>query len=159
MRITTKGRYALRAMANLALSASDRPKPIKTIAAEEDISPEFLEQIFFKLRKSGIISSVRGPGGGFLLDRDPATISAREIFEAVGEGLEITPCSQAREDGTYDCEKTDECVVHDVWREASDYITGYFEHLTLAKVLENQKDPDYEPVLSGSGFEVAAGND
>lgn len=159
MRITTKGRYALRAMANLALSGTERPKPIKTIAAEEDISPEFLEQIFFKLRKSGIINSVRGPGGGFLLDRDPATVTTKEIFEAVGEGLEITPCSQPREDGTYECDKTDDCVVHDVWREASDFITGYFENLTLAKVLENQKDSGYEPVLSGSEFGVAAGRD
>lgn len=154
MRITTKGRYALRAMVNLALTGSDRPKPIKTIAAEEEISPEFLEQIFFKLRKSGIINSVRGPGGGFLLDRDPSTVSAREIFEAVGEGLEITPCAQPREDGSFECDKTDDCSVHEVWREASDYITGYFDRLTLAKVIDSKKDRVYEPMLSGSEFEV-----
>lgn len=135
MRITTKGRYALRALTNLALSGQDRPTPIKIIAEAEAISPEFLEQIFFKLKKSGIIDSVRGPGGGFILRRNPGEITVKAIFEAVGEGLQITPCADTG-DHSGDCERVDECLVHDVWQEASDYINGYFEDLTLRKIMD-----------------------
>jgi Rrf2 family iron-sulfur cluster assembly transcriptional regulator len=122
-------------MTNLAMAASDRPVPIKQIASEEEISPEFLEQIFFKLKKSGIISSVRGPGGGFTLERDPAEVSAKDIFDAVGEGLEITPCTSDD-----DCDRKDVCLVHDVWQEASTHIVSYFENLTLRKIMDMNKD-------------------
>lgn len=135
MRITTKGRYALRAITNLALSASDRPVPIKQIAGEENISPEFLEQIFFKLKKSGIISSVRGPGGGFILERAPEDVTVKEIFDAVGEGLEITPCT-ALDEPDPTCERQEICLVHEVWKEASDHIVSYFSNLTLRRVME-----------------------
>jgi Rrf2 family iron-sulfur cluster assembly transcriptional regulator len=139
MRITTKGRYALRALVNLAMAGTDRPIPIKVIAEEESISPEFLEQIFFKLKKAGIINSVRGPGGGFVLKQTPDEITAKAIFEAVGEGLQITPCA---ENGTHqgDCARADECLVHDVWQEASDFINGYFTDLTLQKIMDRTNE-------------------
>jgi Rrf2 family iron-sulfur cluster assembly transcriptional regulator len=131
MRVTTKGRYALRAITNLALTGSSKPVPIRQIAAEEAMSPEFLEQIFFRLKKTGIIRSVRGPGGGFMLDREPDKISVRDIFDAVGEGLQITPCTEGGE-----CERSEICSVHDVWQDASDVIVSYFEQLTLQKVMD-----------------------
>ncbi len=149
MRVTTKGRYALRAITNLALAGSERPVPIKRIAAEEAISPEFLEQIFFKLKKSGIISSVRGPGGGFMLESDPADVSVKDIFEAVGEGLAITPCT-----GEKDCERQEICLVHDVWKEASVHIVGYFENLTLKRVMEMHEDRSLDEVISDKEFTV-----
>jgi len=148
MRVTTKGRYALRAITNLAMAGSDRPVPIKQIAGEEGISPEFLEQIFFKLKKSGIISSVRGPGGGFILESDPAEVSVKDIFDAVGEELEITPCT-----GEDDCDRQDVCLVHDVWKEASVHIVGYFERLTLKKIMEMNQDKVAE-LMSGKEFTV-----
>ncbi len=148
MRITTKGRYALRAMTNLALAASDRPVPIKQIAGEESISPEFLEQIFFKLKKAGIISSVRGPGGGFVLEHTPEEITVKEIFDAVGEGLEITPCTSPDDPDPY-CDRQNECLVHTVWLEASDHIVGYFKNLTLRRVMEMGK-ARLEDVVSGN---------
>ncbi|AFG38595.1 RrF2 family transcriptional regulator [Spirochaeta africana] len=125
MRITTKGRYAIRAITNLAMANSDKPKPIKAIAEEEGISPEFLEQIFFRLKKTGMISSVRGPGGGFRLARDPKDISVKEIFNAVGEGIDLTPCTTMCEEDdalpknpnaytASGCERTAECLVHDI---------------------------------------------
>lgn len=149
MRVTTKGRYALRAITNLAMKGTDRPVPIKTIAAEEEISPEFLEQIFFKLKKSGIISSVRGPGGGFVLEQDPAEISLKNIFDAVGEGLEITPCV-----GDEDCDKKDTCLVHGVWKEASDHIVGYFENLSLQTVIDRNQDNLVTTMMSGEKFSM-----
>ena len=145
MRVTTKGRYALRAITNLALAGSARPVPIKVIAGEEDISPEFLEQIFFRLKKAGIINSVRGPGGGFTLDRNPADITVKEIFDAVGEGLEITPCT-----GEDDCDRQDICLVHDVWKEASRHIVGYFERLTLERVIEISRESSLDSLVSGA---------
>jgi Rrf2 family transcriptional regulator, iron-sulfur cluster assembly transcription factor len=145
MRVTTKGRYALRAITNLILADSERPVPIKLIASEEDISPEFLEQIFFKLKKAGIINSVRGPGGGFTLDRDPADITVKEVFDAVGEGLEITPCT-----GEDDCERQDICLVHEVWKDASRHIVGYFEKLTLERVVEMCREKSLDSVISGN---------
>jgi Rrf2 family iron-sulfur cluster assembly transcriptional regulator len=149
MRVTTKGRYALRAMTNLALSGSDKPIPIKKIAGEEDISPEFLEQIFFKLKKRGIISSVRGPGGGFMLEKAPEDISVRNIFDAVGEGLEITPCT-----GDASCVRVDSCSVHEVWREASDLIVHYFESLSLRRVMEMTNTPAMNHLMSGKEITI-----
>ena len=149
MRVTTKGRYALRAITNLAMASSDKPIPIKQIAGQESISPEFHEQIFFKLKKAGIISSVRGPGGGFVLEKDPGSISVKEIFDAVGEGLEITPCT-----GEEDCDRKDDCVVHGVWAEASSHIVGYFEGLTLKRVIEMNKDHVVNSLMSGEEVSI-----
>ena len=141
MRITTKGRYALRAIANLAATTEGKPKPIKTIAAEESISPEFLEQIFFKMKKAGIINSVRGPGGGFTIEREFSSITIKEIFLAVEEGLDLTPCTVCTGLEAEDpCVRMDECLVNSVWREASDHILSYFESITLAAVLEKNQD-------------------
>lgn len=149
MRVTTKGRYALRAITNLAMAKSERPVPIKQIAGEEEISPEFLEQIFFKLKKAGIISSVRGPGGGFVMEKDPAEISVKDIFDAVGEGLEITPCT-----GEDDCDRQDICLVHEVWKEASLHIVGYFENLKLKRIMEMADDKMVSTMMSGKEFSV-----
>ena len=149
MRVTTKGRYALRAITNLAMADTDKPVPIKQIAGDEEISPEFLEQIFFKLKKSGIISSVRGPGGGFVLEKDPSDVTVKDIFDAVGEGLEITPCTG--EDG---CEREDVCLVHDVWKEASVHIVSFFENLTLRKVMEMNNGKALDQIVSGKEFSV-----
>ena len=149
MRVTTKGRYALRAITNLALADSDKPIPIKRIAGEEAISPEFLEQIFFRMKKSGIISSVRGPGGGFMLDKKPEEITVKDIFDAVGEGLEITPCM-----GEEGCERIENCVATDVWHEASDLIVSYFENLTLRRVMEMNKSAEFDKLMSGKKVPV-----
>ncbi|TVR01286.1 MAG: Rrf2 family transcriptional regulator [Spirochaetaceae bacterium] len=140
MRVTTKGRYALRALTKLAMHAEERPIPIKRLAEEEEISPEFLEQIFFRLKKSGVIRSVRGPGGGFMMNREPADVSVREIFDAVGEGIDLTPCSNYSDDGNGHCVREDFCIVHDVWQEASVHINQYFDSLTLDKVIARGMD-------------------
>lgn len=154
MRVTTKGRYALRAMTNLAASFRGKPRPIKLIAAEEGISAEFLEQIFFKLKKAGIISSVRGPGGGFVLEQDPADINVKDIFIAVDEGLDLTPCTSCTEtDGDDPCDRMDRCLVYSVWQEASDHIISYFESITLKSILEKNHEK-VQMLLAGN--EVSA---
>jgi len=141
MRITTKGRYALRAMTNLAASYQGKPRPIKKIAADEDISPEFLEQIFFKLKKHGIIGSVRGPGGGFVLEKQPKDISIKDIFLAVDEGLDLTPCTICGDtSGGENCSRQEHCLVYSVWKEASDHIIEYFSSISLQSILDNNQE-------------------
>ncbi len=138
MRITTKGRYALRAVVNLAAAAGDKPVPIKQIAEVEEISPEFLEQIFFRLKKSGLIRSVRGPGGGFILDRNPEEITIKDIFEAVGEGVDLTPCASCGNDlGT--CNRTDSCLIHEVWTKITSEVSTLFESFTLQGIVESRQ--------------------
>jgi Rrf2 family iron-sulfur cluster assembly transcriptional regulator len=133
MRITTKGRYAVRAIVQLAMQGNEKPVSIRKISEIENISAEFLEQIFFKLRKGGIINSVRGPGGGFRLDRKAEEITIAEIFDAVGEGLILTPCV---EDSTQACERFSECIVNQLWNNSYLHFRGYFEKTTLQDVIK-----------------------
>ena len=111
MRITTKGRYGLRAVVNLAMSTHTRPVSISTIAGGENVSSEFLEQIFYKLKNAGVIRSVRGPGGGFVLARRPEEITVKDILEAVGEMGGLTPCTLKRR---MLCDRPDPCSAHDL---------------------------------------------
>ncbi len=141
MRVTTKGRYALRAVANLAASHSEKPVSIKQIAEEEDISPEFLEQIFFRLKKAGIIRSVRGPGGGFVLAKDPNEITIQDIFIAVGEGVKLTPCSNCskiEKEKDSGCKRMDFCPIHGVWVEVSKGVSDILTSYTLEKILDRK---------------------
>ena len=135
MRITTKGRYALRAVYTLAVTATDKPVSIRELAEKEEISPEFLEQIFFRLKKTGMISSTRGPGGGFQLNRQPAEISLYDILDASGEGIEFSPCL-ADDPKDQPCSRIDDCIAHRVWKEASKFIRGYFENISLKDIID-----------------------
>ena len=93
MRLTTKGRYALRSVIFLARRSSEgSPVSIRDIAAEESISADFLEQIFYRLRKKDIVASVRGPGGGFYFSRPLESVSLLDILEAADEGFDFSPC-------------------------------------------------------------------
>ncbi|NNM68259.1 MAG: Rrf2 family transcriptional regulator [Spirochaetales bacterium] len=144
MRITTKGRYALKAILFLAVNGQGSPISIKEISSVEKISPEFLEQLFFKLKKAGLISSVRGPGGGFSLSRPMESITVKEIFDAVGEGLDLTPCTSCS-DNTPVCTEADECLSFDVWKAAAEQIQGYFSSLTLRMILEGKARQFWDP--------------
>lgn len=139
MRMTTKGRYALRAAIALArMSAGNTPVSIKTIAESESISPEFLEQIFFKLRKSGLISSVRGPGGGFFFARPLPEILLKDIVVSSGEQFELSPCACGKPD---ECDRTTDCVAGVVWREFTAYIDKYLVSMSLADILARGSAP------------------
>ncbi|HOZ71802.1 MAG TPA: Rrf2 family transcriptional regulator [Spirochaetales bacterium] len=134
MRITTKGRYALRAVVALArLSDGSSPVSIKTIGGEEGLSAEFLEQIFFRLKKAGIIRSIRGPGGGFVFAKPLSAILLKDIVMASGEGVDLATCSG---DGDEErCDRVDRCAAGRVWRELSDYIDTYLTSVSLEQIL------------------------
>jgi Rrf2 family iron-sulfur cluster assembly transcriptional regulator len=136
MRITTRGRYALRASLALAkLGKSGHPISINTLSEMENISSVFLEQIFFKLRKAGIVSSVRGPGGGFCFARSLDKLNVKEILDAAGEDLSVTPCDKHNDD----CDRISGCLSHHVWVTATELVNSYFRSLTLASILEKNE--------------------
>ena len=133
MRFTTRGRYALRASLALAKLGKDGdPISINRLSEEEDISPVFLEQIFYNLRKAGIVKSIRGPGGGFCLDRDPNDINLKEILDAAGEDLNLTLCNKKKKQ----CSREGECISHQVLMGMTNTIKDYFTGLTLRQVID-----------------------
>ncbi len=141
MRLTTRGRYALRASVALALASEDgAPVSISNIAEQEDISSVFLEQIFFKLRKAGIVNSVRGPGGGFCFAQPLDDITIRKILEAAGESLALTPCL---EKNPVICPRRDTCLVSPVWMDLGSLVNSYFDSITIASIVEKTKS-DYQ---------------
>jgi len=135
MRITTKGRYALRAVLALAHSSKEeKPVSIKCISAQEDISAEFLEQIFFRLRKAGVIRSVRGPGGGFFFARSLDQITLLDIIEASGEGLGISPCSCGKKSV---CERKADCAAYDIWQAMDGHVRDFAGARTIADMMRS----------------------
>lgn len=137
MRITTKGRYGLRAMIRLGLDDSGKPLSVRKIASQEELSSEFLEQIFFRLKKVGIVKSIRGAGGGFLLARPPGEITILDILEAVGEEISLSPCISIIES---DCPKQDQCSSKRIWQEGTSLIRDFFQNTTLKDAMENCED-------------------
>jgi Rrf2 family iron-sulfur cluster assembly transcriptional regulator len=136
MRITTRGRYALRASLALAKIGKDgAPVSINSLSEQEQISSVFLEQIFFKLRKAGIVSSVRGPGGGFYFAQPLNQLTIKKILDAAGEDLNFSSCDKH----TGDCSRIGMCLTHAVWAEMTDLINNFFSNITLAAILEKDE--------------------
>ena len=136
MRITSKGRYALRAALALAEMTKDRELvSISSLAEAEEIPAVFLEQIFFKLKKAEIVKSVRGPGGGFAFNRPLNSLTLREIFDAVGEELTMTFCDRQKNK----CSRQSDCIAHRVFDSISSRINDYLDSITLQKVLESRE--------------------
>jgi Rrf2 family iron-sulfur cluster assembly transcriptional regulator len=137
MRITTRGRYALRASLALAkLGRDGNPVSINALAEEEDISSVFLEQIFFRLRKAGIVNSIRGPGGGFCFAKPLEDLTIREILDAAGEDLNITACDRH----VKKCEHIGDCLSHHIWEDLSKIVNDYFAGITLASIVEKYRN-------------------
>jgi Rrf2 family iron-sulfur cluster assembly transcriptional regulator len=151
MRITTKGRYGLRAVIKLAMATHTRPISIGTIANEENVSSEFLEQIFYKLKKAGVIRSIRGPGGGFVLNRSPDQITVKDILAAVGEMGGLTPCTLRRRTL---CDRPVPCSAHGIWTGLQDRISEYLSGITLKDIVD-KNGRKYAPVIeAGSDFSI-----
>jgi Rrf2 family iron-sulfur cluster assembly transcriptional regulator len=135
MRITTKGRYAMRAIINMALSEENTPISIKTISKEEDLSPIFLEQIFTKLKKAGITESVRGASGGFRLSRAVSDITVLDILEAVEEGILLAPCTHDE----HICDRSDDCILADFWDDTEQSIRKQLAGQTIELILKKYR--------------------
>ena len=133
MRLTTKGRYAVTSILDLALKQSEGPIPLAGISERQDISLSYLEQLFARLRRQGLVRSVRGPGGGYQLGKDPAQISVAEVIEAVNESTDATRCQ-----GAGDCQKGETCLTHHLWMDLSDQIRDFLGDITLADLVARQ---------------------
>jgi Rrf2 family iron-sulfur cluster assembly transcriptional regulator len=133
MRITTRGRYALRASLALAKMGMDgRTVSINSLSEAENISSVFLEQIFFKLKKAGIVTSIRGPGGGFCFAQSLDKLTVKQILDAAGEDLDITFCDKQNDE----CERVGECMSHQVWLDVNEMVKQYFADITITSILE-----------------------
>lgn len=127
MKISTRGRYGLRAMIDLAINEEGEAIPLRVIAERENISEQYLEQLFANLRKSGLVKSVRGAHGGYLLNRKPENITAGDVFRVLEGPVSPVDCVQ---DG-YECEQSEKCVTHDLWNILSDQIEEVLDSHTL----------------------------
>ncbi|MDD2865180.1 MAG: Rrf2 family transcriptional regulator [Methylococcales bacterium] len=130
MRLTTKGRYAVTAILDLALNSQIKPVTLTEIAARQTISLSYLEQLFARLRKAGIVQGVRGPGGGYQLSKLPQDINVASVIEAVNEPIDSTKCG-----GEANCQHDSVCLTHDLWVGLSEHIRLYLSEITLADLL------------------------
>ena len=134
MRLTTKGRYAVTAMLDLALRQDQGPISLSDISGRQGISLSYLEQLFSKLRKKELVSSVRGPGGGYRLSRDANELFVADIIDAVDEKVSVTSCNKdddrgCQEDGSV-------CLTHHLWSELSDQIHTFLSGISLGSLVE-----------------------
>ncbi len=131
VRLTTKGRYAVTAMLDLAFHSQRKPVTLTDIATRQTISLSYLEQLFARLRRAGIVKGVRGPGGGYRLNMKTSDINIADIITAVDEQIDSTRCG-----GEANCQKHQACLTHDLWMGLSDQIRTYLKGITLAELLE-----------------------
>ncbi len=130
MRLTTKGRYAVTAMLDLAIHSDRGPISLADISQRQEISLSYLEQLFAKLRKNALVNSVRGPGGGYKLQRDSEAIFIAEIIDAVNESVDTTKCR-----GAGDCQGGETCLTHYLWEDLSEQIHGFLQNISLADLV------------------------
>ena len=137
MRLTTKGRYAVTAMLDLAIHTNSGPTSLADISNRQGISLSYLEQLFAKLRRCDLVTSVRGPGGGYLLSRDSAQIFVAQIVDAVNEAVDATGCG-----GQADCQAGEICLTHHLWCDLSDRIHTFLSDISLASLVSRREVQD-----------------
>ena len=133
MRLTTKGRYAVTAMLDLAINQGVGPIALADIAQRQGISLSYLEQLFSRLRRRSLVSSVRGPGGGYNLARPAAEIFVAEVITAVDENVDTTRCG-----GAHNCREDGPCLTHDLWQVLSERIYDYLNRISLQDLVERK---------------------
>jgi Rrf2 family iron-sulfur cluster assembly transcriptional regulator len=130
MKLTTKGRYAVTAMLDLALHYVREPINLADISGRQGISLSYLEQLFSRLRKQGLVESARGPGGGYMLARPSTQITIADVIHAVDESVDATKCG-----GQKNCHGEDRCLTHDLWEDLSQQISSFLSGITLADLV------------------------
>ncbi len=160
MRLTTKGRYAVTAMLDLALHKDQGPISLSDISQRQAISLSYLEQLFAKLRKSSLVSSVRGPGGGYELFRDAGSIYIAEIVDAVNESVDTTKCR-----GAGNCQDGETCLTHYLWEDLSEQIHSFLQGISLADLVSRSdvkriaESQDRRQLATGESIELREVND
>lgn len=140
MRLTTKGRFAVTAMVDLAMRGGSGPVTLASISERQQISLSYLEQLFGKLRRNNLVDSVRGPGGGYNLARPGSKISVADIVVAVDEPIDATKCG-----GKGNCHgENQQCITHELWMGLNEKIFDYLEGVTLQQMIDNQNKRNSE---------------
>ncbi len=134
MRLTTKGRFAVTAMIDLALNDSEGPVTLAEISERQKISLSYLEQLFGRLRRRELVASVRGPGGGYTMARKTQDVTVAEIIRAVDEPIDATQCG-----GRENCRDERKCITHDLWASLNEKIFEYLNSVTLAQMVVKAK--------------------
>jgi Rrf2 family transcriptional regulator, iron-sulfur cluster assembly transcription factor len=135
MRLTTKGRFAVTAMIDVALHGDGGPVTLAAVSERQRISLSYLEQLFGKLRRHGLVDSVRGPGGGYNLARAASKLSVAEIITAVDEPLDATQCG-----GRENCHDDRRCMTHELWASLNTHIFTFLDSVTLAELVRQQRE-------------------
>jgi Rrf2 family transcriptional regulator, iron-sulfur cluster assembly transcription factor len=134
MRLTTKGRFAVTAILDLALSQKGGPVTLADISGRQGISLAYLEQLFGKLRRKSLVTSVRGPGGGYLLAKSADELSIADIIRAVDEPMDATQCG-----GKENCHDDHKCLTHDLWAGLNDRIDEYLSSVTIGQLVARER--------------------
>lgn len=134
MKLTTKGRFAVTAMLDLAMQHGSDPVTLAEISQRQKISLSYLEQLFGKMRRRALVNSVRGPGGGYRLARDMGRVSVADIIVAVDEPIDSTQCG-----GKENCHDDKKCATHDLWEKLNAHISAYLGAVTLKQLVDDQK--------------------
>lgn len=150
MRLTTKGRYAVTAMLDLALHQDCDPIALSDIAERQGISLSYLEQLFARLRRCGLVSSSRGPGGGYRLGREPGDIAVVDVICAVDEPVDATRCG-----GLENCQGEERCLTHDLWQDLSQQIHRFLSEIDLATLVERRRVREVARRQDGATVEVS----
>ena len=135
MRLTTKGRYAVTAMLDLALHGANGPVSLAAVSERQEISLSYLEQLFSKLRRSGLVVSTRGPGGGYSVARPLGRVSVSEIIGAVDQSVDATQCA-----GRENCHSAGRCLTHDLWEGLSEQIEEFLAGVSLQDMIDRRRD-------------------
>ena len=133
MKLTAKGRYAVTAMLDVALHMNEGPVSLADISKRQDISLSFLEQLFAKLRRRELVTSVRGPGGGYFVKKNLEDVSVASIVKSVDENVDATRCS-----GRADCQHGETCLTHELWADLSDEINKFLSGISLARIIQKR---------------------
>ena len=138
MKLTTKGRYAVMALADLAKLNDQNPVPLRDISLRQGISLDYLEQIFSKLKKNDIVKSIRGKNGGYILTKEPAQIKLSNIFSAVDEKVKTLLCKRESKKGCNN--KSTKCITHYLWDDLETHINDFFDKKNLGDLLKNNSE-------------------
>ena len=136
MKLTTRGRYAVTAMLDISIQGEGKPITLADISSRQEISLSYLEQLFAKLRRRGLVQSVRGPGGGYRLNALPETITVADIIRAVDEPIQTTSCEEGSDQG---CLKSSRCITHHLWERVGLHINQYLESVSLGRLLAERQ--------------------
>lgn len=144
MRLTTKGRFAVTAVIDLAIHGGDGPVTLNEISGRQGISLSYLEQLFGKMRRSGLVLSTRGPGGGYTLARAVGAVSVADIIHAVDEPIDATQCG-----GEENChDGSSKCLTHDLWTGLNEHIFSYLRGITLEQLVEQGRAREAKQVVT-----------